>query len=97
MLPSFETLQKILLEEQKDGCQDKIVLGGGLASFAKNWLPKALAEATRKEERLLIEKIAVALKNYSDLPTPQERQTALQAILADLAGAPPPAPTSAPA
>jgi ATP-dependent DNA helicase RecG len=83
MLPSFENLKKILLQEQKLGYENKAVIGG-LELFANNWLPKALEEATTKEERLQIEKVTAALKKYPENTTQEEREVVIKNILDEL-------------
>ena len=65
MPPAFENFREILIQEQRLGYKDKAV-SGGLERFAYNWSNIALKEATTKSEELLIEKIVVTLKKYSD-------------------------------
>ncbi len=85
MIPSFKQLEKILLQEQKLGYQNKAVIGG-LERFANNWFPQALKEATTKEERLKIEKLAAELKNYSQYNTLTEQEQAVDQMLSILRG-----------
>lgn len=80
MIPSFKQLEKILIQEQKLGYQNKAVIGG-LERFANNWFPQALKEATTKEERLKIEKLAAELKNYSQYDTLTEQKQAIDQML----------------
>ncbi len=66
MLPSFEKLNDMLVNEKKQGYKNRLVIGG-FESYAPNWLNEALKEATTKEQRLLIEEIAAALRNYRNV------------------------------
>jgi ATP-dependent DNA helicase RecG len=85
MIPSFKQLEKILLQEQKLGYQNKAVIGG-LERFANNWFPQALKETTTKEERLIIEKLAAELKNYAQCNTLAEQEQAIDQMLGILRG-----------
>ncbi len=80
MTPSFKNLEKILQQEQKLGYQNKAVIGG-IDRFVKNWVPRALQEATDKSQRLLIEKIAIDLKHYGQSESVTEREKILANLL----------------
>ena len=85
MIPAFKQLEKILLQEQKLGYQNKAVIGG-LERFANNWFPQALKEATSRQERLIIEKMTAALKAYPQCETLAEQERAIAAMLDLLRG-----------
>ena len=87
MLQSFANLEKILKQERKLGCKNKAVIGG-LELFANNWFPQAIKEATTKEERLIIEKLAAGMKHYTQHDTLEKRQAEIQRLLDTLKGLP---------
>lgn len=96
MLPAFENLQKILLQEQKTGCQDTVVVGG-LAQFMAQWPARALKEATSPAQQQQIEAVAAALKQYPHL-APAQRNSLLAEVSPLLSDSPAPtAPARPPA
>ncbi len=66
MLSSFDKLSRMLIQERRLGYKNKAVLGG-LEKLAPNWANEALKEATREEERLLIEEVVQDLYRYPDI------------------------------
>lgn len=86
MLPAFENLQKILLLEQKTGCQNKAVVGG-LEQFMANWPARALKEATTPTHRHQIEAVTAALKGYPH-QQPAQRNSLLAEVFTLLGGSP---------
>ncbi|OQY26591.1 MAG: hypothetical protein B6243_13990 [Anaerolineaceae bacterium 4572_5.2] len=79
MKTAFQTLQKILKQEQKLGYKNKAVIGG-LERYANNWLVMSLKEASSKDERLAIEKITATLKKYPSYAAEAERRESIEDI-----------------
>ncbi len=61
MSSPFETLSKMLALEKQRGYDNKSVIGG-LGRLSETWPVEAIAQASTKEERLLIEQIAGQLR-----------------------------------
>ncbi|MBN1991888.1 MAG: hypothetical protein JW953_04245, partial [Anaerolineae bacterium] len=67
MLPSFDKLTRMLIQERRLEYKNKAVMGG-LEKFAPNWVTEAQQEATTAAERQLIEDVAQKLYRYPDIP-----------------------------
>jgi ATP-dependent DNA helicase RecG len=66
MLPSFEKLTRMLIQERRLEYKNKAVMGG-LEKFAPNWVTEAQEEASTDAERLLIEEVAQDLHRYPEV------------------------------
>lgn len=93
MLPTFENLQNVLLQEQKIGCQNTVVVGG-LEQFMAQWPARALKEAVTPAHHQQIEAVTAALKRYPRL-SPAQRNPLLAEVLTLLNGSPADTPSPA--
>ena len=84
----FETLQKILHLERKQGYLNRAVVGG-LSDYAGVWESQAQPAARRPEQGAQIAEIAATLRDYDALST-TEREARVNAALQLLHRAPPP-------
>ena len=80
MLSPFETLSKMLALEKHRGYDNKAVLGG-LERLSDTWAPGAITQVSTKEERLLIEEIASALRQYPSLKERSQRVALVEDLL----------------
>ncbi|MCC6178953.1 MAG: ATP-dependent DNA helicase RecG [Chloroflexi bacterium] len=98
-LAEVENARKIFEAERKQGCQDRVVVGG-LAAFLGNWERRVHAASADPACHALARDVAEALVGYAEA-SPPERASRLDAALALLSetsshGAPhPPAPSPA--
>lgn len=93
MTTPVEKLTKILHLEAEEGFQDCAVIGG-LARFAQTWLNEA-GPAFGLDAAGWAQEVAEKLEAYSQLSTPEDRETALGALLSLLDGGPEATPPSA--
>ncbi|MFC1974877.1 ATP-dependent DNA helicase RecG [Chloroflexota bacterium] len=82
MLPSFDKLTRMLIQERRLEYKNKAVMGG-LEKFAPNWVTEAQQEATTDAERQLIEEVSQDLYRYPDIPE-AERPNFIHRILVKL-------------
>ncbi len=82
MLPSFDKLSRMLIQEKRLEYKNKAVLGG-FEKLAPHWSAEALQEVTTEEERQLVEEITQNLCAYSDISA-EERPKFLHRILVKL-------------
>ena len=67
MLPSFDKLTRMLIQERRLDYKNKAVMGG-LEKFAPNWVAEAQQEATTAAEQQVIEEVLQDLQRYSNIP-----------------------------
>jgi ATP-dependent DNA helicase RecG len=94
MSSPFETLNKMLALEKQRGYDNKSVFGG-LGRLSETWPVEALAQASTKEERLLIEQIAGQLRRYA-LAERSERAALIDDLLNKIGGVHPASPAPQP-
>ncbi|MEW5956731.1 MAG: ATP-dependent DNA helicase RecG, partial [Chloroflexota bacterium] len=82
MLPSFDKLSRMLIQEKRLGYKNRAILGG-LEKLAPNWSAEALAEATTAAERQLVEEIGQELSRYPEVAD-AERPNFIHQILVRL-------------
>ncbi len=67
MLPSFDKLTRMLIQERRLEYKNKAVMGG-LEKYAPNWVAEAQEEAQTDVERQVIADIAQDLAHYPQIP-----------------------------
>ncbi len=82
MLPSFDKLSRMLIQERRLGYKNKTVFGG-FEKLAPNWSADALKEITTEAEQLLVEEIVQNLYQYPEV-SDAERPDFIHAILVKL-------------
>jgi ATP-dependent DNA helicase RecG len=80
VLPSFDKLTRMLIQERRLGYKNKAVMGG-LEKFAPNWVAEAQQEATTDHERQVIEEVSQDLARYSDIPEEERPNVVHQMML----------------
>lgn len=66
MLPTFDKLSRMLIQEKRLGYKNKAVMGG-LEKLVPNWSEEARQEASTENERRVIEEVAQDLKRYPEV------------------------------
>lgn len=84
MLSIFENLRKILVLERKKGYNNQAVTGG-LQEYASNFQKQALQEATKEEEKRIIQEITQRLTTYPHIPF-SERSDHIEQLFALIEG-----------
>lgn len=84
MSKSFKRLERVLRLEQKQGYQNKAVVGG-IRQFATYWVEQARQETVDELDEALVEQTAEVLTRYAKLPGREARATALDNLLEKLA------------
>jgi len=79
----FAKLVKVLLLEQRQGYQNKAVIGG-LDKFASEWEPDALAHAVNSQQAAMARDIAVLLTGYPTVTQVEGRRKVMERIIADV-------------
>ena len=82
MLPSFDKLSRMLIQERRLAYKNKAVLGG-FEKLAPNWSAEALQEVSSDEGRLLVEEITQNLRDYPNI-SDSDRPNFLHEILVKL-------------
>ena len=82
MLPSFDKLSRMLIQERRLAYKNKAVLGG-FEKLAPNWSAEALQEVSTDEGRLLVEEITQNLLDYANIAD-ADRPNCLHEILVKL-------------
>ena len=82
MLPSFDKLSRMLIQERRLKYKNKAVLGG-FEKLAPNWSAEALQEVSTDEGRLLVDEISQCLHDYTNISEP-DRPNFLHEILVKL-------------
>ncbi|MBA2446469.1 MAG: hypothetical protein H0V51_00395, partial [Chloroflexi bacterium] len=78
----IENARKILAAERRQGCQDRVVVGG-LDKFLVNWRGRVAAEAEDPAALVLAERVVATLEDYAEAP-PDDRGRRLDEALAML-------------
>ncbi len=82
MIPSFDKLSRMLIQERRLEYENKAVLGG-FEKLAPNWSAEALQEVTTDEERQLVEEITQNLYDYPNV-SDDDRPSFIHRILVKL-------------
>lgn len=82
MLPAFDKLSRMLIQEKRLKYENKTVFGG-FEKLAPNWATEALQEATSEAERLVIEEVQMELTQYCQISA-EDRPNYLHQILVKL-------------
>lgn len=96
---AIQKLTKILAEEQKQGCQDRVVIGG-LDKLLQRWVEETGQAAENEAELRLIDEIHSTLHDYARKSENERRaavKTALERLNEFAPGAAPGEPTPVPA
>jgi ATP-dependent DNA helicase RecG len=91
MPSALETLVKILKLEREQGGEDKAVIGG-LASFSRNWVKDAHAQARKPEHHVLVDELQQIMTAYGSIESRTERLNQIQYMLDRITGRVPPPP-----
>ena len=83
MARSFKRLKQVLSLEEKQGYQNKAVVGG-IRQFANFWVSQAREEAVDEADRALVEQIAEMLVDYGRLPGREARSKAIDSLMTHL-------------
>ena len=84
MSKSFKRLERVLRLEQKQGYQNKAVVGG-IRQFVTYWVEQAREESVDELDEALVEQTAEVLAEYARLPGREARAKALDSLLERLA------------
>ncbi|MBC7263553.1 MAG: ATP-dependent DNA helicase RecG [Chloroflexi bacterium] len=76
---AIQKLTKILAEEQKQGCQDRVVIGG-LDKLLRRWVEETKQAAENEAEHRLVDEIKTTLHDYAS-KADAERRTAIEVAL----------------
>lgn len=91
MPSALETLVKILKLEREQGYNNTAVIGG-LSGFGQKWASDAHGQARRPEHHLLVDELALLLREYDALTGRDERHRRVQYMLDRIMGRVPPPP-----
>ncbi len=80
---AFNSLERVIDLESKQGFQDKAVVGG-IRQFAAFWVSQAREEAKDEADLALIEQVAETLAEYSRLPGTEARAASIDMLQSKL-------------
>ncbi len=85
MPSALETLVKILKLEREQGYNNTAVIGG-LGAFSQKWSVDARGQARKPEHSLLVDELALLLREYDGLATRDERHQRVQYMMDRIMG-----------